>query len=77
MGRFILRFTGGGAVPEVDLERIRSAQGLTVVDGSSRQFLVQASPETVGRLVETLPGWISSPLRMVPLPDTRPKIRSS
>jgi hypothetical protein len=78
MGRFILRFTGRGAMPDADRGRIRSTPGVVVLDdSSSRMLLVQAPPRTVGRLVETLPDWTSTPEQTVPLPDPRPKIRSS
>jgi hypothetical protein len=78
MSHFILRFTGRGAAPDTDLAQIRSAPGVTVVDSSSpRILLVQASPETIRQLVDALPNWIYSREQTIPLPDPRPKIRSS
>jgi hypothetical protein len=38
-------------------------------------LLVRASPETIDRLAESLPGWAHSPEQMIPVPDPRPKIR--
>ena len=77
MSRFILRFTGCGAPPDTDLERIRSATGVTVVDNaSSRMLLVQGSTDVVNSLAKALPGWTSSPEQTIPLPDTRRKVRS-
>jgi len=78
MGRFILRFTGRGPTPEADLAQIRSAPGVTVVDSASpRMLLVEASPETVAQLAGALPGWTYSREQAIPLPDPRPKVRSS
>lgn len=78
MGRFILRFTGRGPAPDAQVAQIRSAPGLTILDTSSpRMLLVQASPETIGRLAEALAGWTCSREQTIPLPDPRPKIRTS
>jgi hypothetical protein len=78
MGRFILRFTGRGSPPDSDLAQIRSAPGVSIVDSASpRMFLVQASPDTVRKLAAGLSGWTYNPERTIPLPDPRPKIRSS
>jgi hypothetical protein len=78
MDRYILRFSGKGAMPASDAERIRSAPGVTVLDSSSpRMFLVEASPETIRQLNTALPGWTSSREQTIPLPDPHPKVRSS
>jgi hypothetical protein len=76
VGRYVLRFKGRGAIPDADLSRIRSAAGVTLVDNSSRMFLVEASPQAVEQLAEQLPGWICSTEQTVPLPDSRRRIRS-
>ena len=78
MGRFILRYTGRGATPDSDLAQIRSAPGITVLDGTSpRMLLVQASPETVRQLAKALPGWTYCKEQTIRLPDPRPKVRPS
>jgi hypothetical protein len=78
MGRYILRFTGRGAAPDVDSAKIRAAPGLTILDSSSsRMFLVEASSDTIRQLAESLPGWNWSQEQMIPLPDPRPKLRPS
>jgi hypothetical protein len=78
MGRFILRFTGRGTAPGADLQQIRSAPGVTVLDSSSpRMLLVEAAPRTVKQLAEAMPGWIYTREQTVPLPDPRPIIRPS
>ncbi len=77
MGRFVLRFTGRGAAPDSHLAQIRSTRGVTVLDSASRMLLVEASPEAVSQLSEALPEWTCSPEQMIPLPDPRPKLRSS
>ena len=78
MGRFILRYTGQGAAPAADLRQIRALSGMEVLDDSlARMVLVQAPSEVVDQFVKVSPNWISTAERMVPLPDTRVKVRSS
>jgi hypothetical protein len=77
MGRFIMRFKGQGKMPDADVSRIRAEQGVKIDSTSARMLLVQASPQTIARLAETLPDWICTPEQTVPLPDPRPKLRSS
>src|ERR1700693_4665841 len=70
MSRFILRFTGRGTTPEADLERIRSAPGVTILESASpRMLLVQAAPQAIGQLIEDLSGWIHTPEQTIPLPN--------
>jgi hypothetical protein len=77
MDRFILRFTGRGATPADDVQRIRSSPGVNVVDSaSSRMLLVEALPESVQKLADSLPNWTCSGEQTIELPDPRPKIRS-
>jgi hypothetical protein len=77
MSRYILRYTGTGPRPAADVERIRAAPELTVLDESSRMLLVEASAGELARLVESMPGWTWSPERTIRLPDPRPKPRRS
>jgi hypothetical protein len=76
MDRFILRYTGQGAMPTDDILRIRSHPDVTIEDQSARMFLIQATPEAVSQLNEELSGWICAPERTYPRPDPRPRIRS-
>ena len=76
MARFIVRYVGTGPKPASDVQRIRAAEELTVLDdSSSRMLLVEASEERVKKLVGSMPGWIWSPERSFRLPDPRPKPR--
>lgn len=75
MARYVLRFTGSGPRPAADLERIRSARDVTVLDDSARMLLVEAPAERVRKLIGSLPGWTSSPERTIQLPDPRPRPR--
>jgi hypothetical protein len=76
MSRFIVRYVGTGPRPAADVQRIRAAQELTVIDdSSSRMLLVEASEERVKEVVGSMPGWIWSPERTFRLPDPRPKPR--
>jgi hypothetical protein len=77
MNRFILRFKGQGAMPASDLAQIDAVPDIIVVDRSARMLLVEAATQAVHRLAEALPHWTVTPERTIPLPDPRPKIRSS
>jgi hypothetical protein len=73
MGRYIVRYVGTGPRPAADVQRIRAAQELTVLDDSPRMFLVEASEAQLHKLIGSMPGWTWSPERMIRLPDPRPK----
>ncbi len=70
MDRFILRFQGSGPKPAEDIERIRTLSNTTVLDDSSpRMILVEAPEAELKALVDTMPGWVISKERTIPLPD--------
>jgi hypothetical protein len=75
MGRYILRFTGTGPKPALDVKRIRATPKLTVLDDSTRMMLVEASEKHIEKMIATMPGWSWSPERTIRLPDSRPKPR--
>jgi hypothetical protein len=75
MARFILRFTGKGPKPRLDVERIRAERRLTVLDESERMVLVEATDEKVVKIVAAMPEWTWSPERTFRLPDSRPRPR--
>jgi len=76
MKRFILRYQGEGPKPAEDVNRIRSLQNIKVLDESSpRMLLVEGPGANLKALVESMPEWVLTPQRMIPLPDPRPKPR--
>jgi len=76
MNRFILRYQGEGPKPAEDVNRIRSLQNIKVLDESSpRMLLVEGPGANLKALVESMPEWVLTPQRMIPLPDPRPKPR--
>ena len=76
MNRFILRYQGEGPKPAEDVNRIRSLQNIKVLDESSpRMLLVEGPGANLKALVESMPEWVLTPQRMIPLPDPRPKLR--
>ncbi len=76
MSRFILRYRGTGAKPAGDVERVRALPSVTVLDDSSPRMLLVEAPQTeLNALVDSMPGWIVTQERMIPLPDTRLKPR--
>ena len=74
-GRYILRYRGEGPIPALDVERIRSLDGVKVVDSTPRMLLVEAPPDVLKQLVGSKPQWVLTEERMIPLPDTKRKIR--
>ena len=78
MARFILRFRGSGGKPAADVERIRLLPTVTVIDDSmSRMLLVEGPEAELKAVLESMPGWVVSIERMIPLPDPRPKLREA
>jgi hypothetical protein len=76
MNRFILRYQGEGPKPAEDVSRIRSLQNIKVLDESSpRMLLVEGPGANLKALVESMPEWVLTPQRMIPLPDPRLKPR--
>jgi len=76
MNRFILRYQGEGSKPAEDVNRIRSLENIKVLDESSpRMLLVEGAGARLKALVESMPEWVLTPQRMIPLPDPRPKPR--
>ena len=74
-GRYILRYRGSGAAPGADLKRIQALDGVAVFDSTSRMLLVEGPGESLIPLIDSMPDWVLSEERMIPLPDARPKIQ--
>ena len=75
MKRFILRYTGKGEPPHDLAETVRAAPDLDIVEESGRMLLVEGSREDLERIVASRPDWLLAEEAMVPLPDTRKKVR--
>lgn len=69
--RFVLRYRGEGAIPEADVARVRSLPGATVVDSTPRMLVVEAEPEPLRRLADSLPRWVVGQEQTYAVPDTR------
>lgn len=53
-----------------DLERIRNAPGLSIIDETDhRALLVEAAEETIGQLRSKLAGWLIAPETTYPSPQ--------
>jgi len=58
------------------VDRIRSLENTKVLSESSPRMLLVEGPEAgLKALVESMPQWVLTPERMIPLPDPRPKPR--
>ncbi len=76
MARFIVRYTGRGAPPAQDLERIHALPELLIVDESSPRMLLVEGPPSSVRSLEEMESWVVTPEKMIPRPDPRPRTRS-
>lgn len=72
--RFVLRYRGEGARPEVDMARVRALAGAVIVEESSRMLLVEADEKRLGDLIDTLPDWVMAPEQTYAVPDTRQRV---
>ncbi len=70
-----MRYVGEGLRPAADVQRIREAPGLTVLDDGTQMLLVEASAGRLRELMGSLPGWTCTPERSLRLPDPRPRPR--
>jgi hypothetical protein len=75
VGRYIVRYVGEGLRPAADVQRIREAPGLTVLDDAAQMMLVEASAGKLRELMGSLPDWTWTPERSIRLPDPRPRPR--
>jgi hypothetical protein len=75
MPRYILRYKGTGTKPESDLQRIRNASTLAVIDESPRMLLVDSDAETIGHLRDHLGDWLVTPEAQISVPDPRHRIK--
>lgn len=75
MPRFILRFTGTGAVPADDVERWRSLPNCQIVDETPRMLLVEADEQPLRELIKSGQDWRLTPeTTAIRVPDPRPKV---
>lgn len=75
MPRFIFRFTGAGAKPAGDVEKIRASTEASVVAESDRMILLEASESKAAKLQNSLKEWSMCAEQSIPLPDPWPKLR--
>lgn len=72
--RFVLRYGGEGSKPDTDVALVHGLPEAVVVDSTSRMLLVEADPEPLRRLVDTLPDWVMGPEQSYAVPDTRQRV---
>ncbi len=72
--RFVLRYRGDGSKPDADVERVRALADTVIIDSSSRMLLVEASPDPLSELVESLTDWVMAPEQTLAVPDTRQQV---
>ena len=78
MPRFILRFTGAGAIPANDLERWRLLPDCAIVEQTPRMLLVEAEEQVLRDVVKDGRDWRLTPeTTAVRVPNPRPKVTKS
>jgi hypothetical protein len=60
--------------PADDVQRIRDAPGLKVLDATPRMFLVEANKDSITYLKKELPDWIITREGSTPRPRTRRRV---
>ncbi|PRY44116.1 hypothetical protein CLV58_10385 [Spirosoma oryzae] len=76
MARYLFAFNGPLPLPADDLRLIQ--QQTQLLDTSRRTVLVDADTEQhIQSLAQQLPDWTVSPEIVVPIPGTRPTVRST
>lgn len=74
MTELILRYTGEGATPVDDLQRVRSLSGCRIIEESGRMVLLESAKLNADELARLFPGWVATPLRRdIKTPDPRPR----
>jgi hypothetical protein len=73
-GRFILRYTGDGPMPDAHVACLRRVSGMTVLDESNKMLLVEGCQPDLEKATRALDGWVLTAEKTVPVPDTRKKI---
>jgi hypothetical protein len=73
--RFVLRYRGDGPKPDADVARLEALADAVIVHSSARMLVVEATPQPLRDLVDTLPGWVMGPDMSYEVPDTRKKVR--
>jgi hypothetical protein len=73
--RFILRYRGDGPKPAADVAKLEELEDLVIVNSSARMLEVEARPEPLRDLVDSLPDWMMGPDISYEVPDTRKKVR--
>jgi len=58
--RFILRYRGKGAMPNIDLERIKNTSGICLVRQTSYMLLVDGDLTNVATLTSIMPEWTAT-----------------
>jgi hypothetical protein len=77
MGRYALRYTGGGQQPSSVAKQVRALRDVTILDESPRMLFVEGSEAQLKELVDSLPDWLMVEERQVPLPDPRQKLKGT
>jgi len=75
VARYVLRYRGPGPRPDADVECIVALPGVEIIDESSRLLLVDGPASALRGALASLPGWVMSRERSVPLPEVRRRPR--
>jgi len=77
MKRYILLYNGQGEKPDADVQQIRSASGITVLDETSRMLFVEGSDPDLKGVVEKLDLWSLEPERTYRASPPRARLKKT
>lgn len=71
---YVLQYKGPDRPTSEEVERVRSVDGVCVVDESAFSLLAEIAPETLGKIAALLPDWEVSPEVTYSPPTTRKSV---
>lgn len=76
---YILKYNGPLQGAEKDLQLLRSATGITILDDSAypKMLLVSAGNEIINQLKTKLFNWLILPENKIPLPTTKKQLKKN
>ncbi len=74
--RYVFFYKNGRQLPSGGVAKIHHDARATVVSEGLKRLVVEAPDETVGALLDRLPGWDAEPVTTVHVPSTLPKVRA-
>jgi hypothetical protein len=72
--RYVLTYRPAPVPPEAELALVGRHEGVRVLDRAGRSVYIESSEAAAARLASALPDWTVASEKLVPLPDTQPRV---